>query len=483
MTFDRRSFLIGAGTGLSLLVLSACTTPTPEPLPSFTPTPTPGVPQPAGLLRSSWSKDPFSRGSHSFSTVGSTPEHRESLATPLGDRVFFAGEATSSDNPGTVLGARVTGARAATDLARAGDSSEKIAIIGAGAAGAEAARMLTVFGYDVTVIEARDRVGGRIDTVTKSDWPVPAELGAWLLRRETDASVVSQVRASTIAPALYRDGDTDAIEDPVGPAAVTAAVEWAASQSADLPLDTALVDSGADAGLADVNGIPGADLLEAYVASLATIYGADPSELSSWYGIDQVDETRVAVRDGFSTVISDALDGIDTFLATTVTDITYTDSKVSLRLGTGESLSVDRVIVTVPLGVLKSGAITFNPLLPFEHRTAIAALGMGTVDTVWLRFDEPFWSTDAVAWTIVGDADDASTPTPAPSDDSSDSDSSDAEATASDTRITTWFNLLPLTGEPILVGLVGGADALALAELNDSELAGVALESLKPFAA
>ena len=68
----RRTFLIGSLTGLSLLALSGCVPPKPTPTGTPTPTATPApslVPKPAGMLRTSWSEDPFARGSYSFAAV------------------------------------------------------------------------------------------------------------------------------------------------------------------------------------------------------------------------------------------------------------------------------------------------------------------------------------------------------------------------------------------------------------------------------
>ena len=75
----------------------------------------------------------------SYMAVGSTLEHREALGVSIADRVFFAGEATSVDNPGTVYGAQRSGSRAAGQVADVGESTDKVAVVGAGAAGAEAA--------------------------------------------------------------------------------------------------------------------------------------------------------------------------------------------------------------------------------------------------------------------------------------------------------------------------------------------------------
>ena len=447
---------------MSVLVLTACATDA-EPNPTPTPTRTADgvVPMPTRSRRSSWGNDSFSRGSVSYLAVGSTLEHREALREPLIDRVFFAGEASATETAGTVAGAITSGNRAALDLHDAADSSDRVAVIGAGAAGAEAARILALRGYDVVVIEARDRIGGRIESIATDDWPFPIELGAWRQYAGPDAELLAalaDIDVDTVPvgdASIYRSTTGEAESDEIGPAAVASALQWAAAQASDLPLDEALTESGAEATAqsADSGEVAGGELLLQHLASLAAVYGADPSELSSWFTTDAV-EPPTLVTGGFSTLLDDSLENVETFLSTTVLGIAYSDEGVSLRLGTGESLTVQRAVVTVPLGVLKDNGIEFDPLLPFPHRTAIAALGMGTIDTVWLRFDEPFWSTDAVVWNLVGTDDD----------------------------VTLWYNLEPLTGEPILVGIVGGEAALRTEELNDQEFIDSLLLTLVPFA-
>lgn len=460
MSFTRRSFLLGAGSGLSLLVLSACTgdkpTPTPAPTPSRTAL---GLPAPSGFTRSSWSKDPYSLGSHSVMKVGSTPEHRDALRQPIMDRVFFAGEATSSDAAGTVLGALNSGARAASDLSIVADRGEKVAVVGAGIAGAEAARRLAQGGYEVVVVEARKRIGGRIQTVKTKDWPVPLELGAWRIASSAD-DLLSRlatlaVETESIKSKTFVSPTSTAKSYPAGAAALKASVDWAAEQPQDVSLADALEQSGAgkNAEGSAPKGFDGQAMLEQYFESLATVSGADPATLSSWYGTEQ-SAGNLVVTGGYDALVQDALADIKTSLSAPVAEIAYNDSSVSLRLGTGESLRVDRVVVTVPLGVLKKSSIKFSPLLPLTHRTAIAALGVGTVDCVWLRFDTKFWKTDAAVWNLVGTDDD----------------------------ITTWINLEPMTSEPVLVGLVGGDAALRMAKLSDDELKASAMLALRPFA-
>jgi monoamine oxidase len=504
MSFTRRSFLLRAGSGLSLLLLTACTPPETPPTPTSSPPPTSAVPTPSAFRRSNWSADPFARGSHSFAAVGAGPETREALASPLLDRVFFAGEATSVDYPGTVLGARESGVRAANEVSVASDNNEKIAVIGAGAAGAEAGRLLSFYGYDVVMIDARDRTGGRIHSLVSDDWPIPVELGAWRFSESADADILVKLDALGVDTALIGsptlvpangsadnggagdggagndgtgdDGAANAGEaslvpdNTVGTTALSAALSWAATQVSDVSLQDALDGSGATEGASgsSIGDLAGADLLGQQLAAVAASYGAAASDLSSWYGFTppaaglpiigqdgtvEAPQPQYAVTGDLSALVDDSLDGLETFLSTTVVGISYSDDGVSLRLGTGESLSVDRVVVTVPIGVLQSNDLSFDPLLPFAHRTAISALGVGTVDSIWLKFDEQFWTTDAAVWSIVG----------------------------GDGDIVTWYNLLPLTGEPILVGVFGGAAALRLAELSDDELVETALQNLEPF--
>src|SRR5215831_17501898 len=58
---------------------------------------------------------------------------------------------------------------------------ESVLIIGAGLAGLSAAHRLANAGWHVTILEARDRVGGRVHTVRDARIPIPIELGAEFL--------------------------------------------------------------------------------------------------------------------------------------------------------------------------------------------------------------------------------------------------------------------------------------------------------------
>ena len=74
------------------------------------------IPAPTAYVRTGWQNDPFSRGSYSFNQVGQQQGDRDLLRQPIGNRVFFAGEATHPAYYATVHGAYETGIRAAQDL-------------------------------------------------------------------------------------------------------------------------------------------------------------------------------------------------------------------------------------------------------------------------------------------------------------------------------------------------------------------------------
>ncbi|MFO0921379.1 MAG: FAD-dependent oxidoreductase [Pirellulales bacterium] len=74
------------------------------------------VPDPIDTQITRWASDPFALGSYSFNAVGSTPKMRNQLAAPLGNSLFFAGEATERDYFGTAHGAYLSGLRAAKEI-------------------------------------------------------------------------------------------------------------------------------------------------------------------------------------------------------------------------------------------------------------------------------------------------------------------------------------------------------------------------------
>lgn len=454
MRITRRTLLLGAGTGVAAVLLAACTggqTPAPTPtVPLPPPTAQPdGVPAPAAWLRSEWATDPYAFGATSFIPAGAAPDQRKALTQPLMRRVFFAGEAWDADRPGTVIGAIESGRRAADDVDEAALGTERIAVVGAGIAGAVAARALVDDGHTVTVLEARERVGGRLHSVIDDDFPVPVQLGAWLAGSEDALALRHKLAELGLGEWTFDTAtgfSADGMEPTIDDAPIRKAFEKAVDAPIDVPLTDALADSGAH--LDD-------PALAAALAWLQATTGVDPGTASTWFPPPLVPDSLTGTDGDVVRLVEEALTDVTVRLASPVVRIAYDETGVSLRMGTGEALSFDRVIVTVPLGVLQNQGIEFAPMMPYAHRGAIAALGMGQIETVWLRFDEAFWSVDEDVWHVVG----------------------------GEGMIRTWLNLKPATGEAILVGLVGGPQAIEFAQLDDDDAQAAALASLEIFVA
>ncbi|WP_261987678.1 FAD-dependent oxidoreductase [Microbacterium sp. 4-7] len=466
----RRTLLIGAGAGVLGVLLASCTPePVPSPTPDRSPTPKPtaGSITPAAFARSSWTTDPFALGAASFTPVGTQASAREALAEPIDDRLFISGEATDVDAPGTIAAALRSGDRAADQLLRAADSGERVAIVGAGLAGAAAAARLVAEGLQVTVFEARDRVGGRVQSVIDDKaWPFPAQLGGWLLGSSDDVLLDAlnalDIRTVPVTGSLWRSTDGDVEPVPIEP--VQAAIATAQQGLTDASLDDALAAAGAD--LEE----PG---LAALLASVAASAGADASDVSTWFPPRLPVDEMVAPLGDLTPAIEGLLEGAKLSLSSPVSRVAYDEAGVSLGIASGESLSFDRVLITVPLGVLKSEGLQFSPALPFGHRGAIAELGMGRIETVWLRFEDPL---------IVAEPEPEPEPEPEEGADAADASAATLwHVVGGDALIRTWINLAPATGENVVVGIVGGEAAGTFAELNDQKAVEAAIASLAPF--
>jgi monoamine oxidase len=118
---------------------------------------------------------------------------------------------------------------------------------------------------------------------------------------------------------------------------------------------------------------------------------ADPEELSASYASEDVMQRNDAlVLGGYDQVIKKLAEGLDIRLNTIVDKIQYDVSAVRVEAG-GQTFKGRRVLCTLPLGVLKAGAVKFDPDLPQHKRDAIQNLGMGAFSVIHLRFSEVFW--------------------------------------------------------------------------------------------
>ncbi|KAJ5110019.1 hypothetical protein N7532_002664 [Penicillium argentinense] len=77
-----------------------------------------------------------------------------------------------------------------------------------------------------------------------------------------------------------------------------------------------------------------------------------------------------------------------------ITNVTYTDSGVTIHKKDGSCVQAAYAVCTFSLGVLQNNAVSFSPKLPYWKRTAIEKFSMGTYTKIFLQFNETFWPRD-----------------------------------------------------------------------------------------
>ena len=335
-------------------------------------------------------------------------------------------------------------------------AGERIVIVGAGAAALAAADELQVRGFNnVVLLEARDRVGGRIWTSSIGDG-VPVELGATWIHGVRGNPISDIVESNHIATA-ETDYDNAVLYDHDGrPAEPVDPVLWGtymalAYEMPDASLAEVFEQFAATHGLSD-------DDRRLWLYSLASMFshefGADLSNLSimSYDGPSTLRGGDVVFPQGYSQVIDVLAAGRDIRLDHPVVGIDHSGTGVSVTTESGDTFEADRVVVTVPLGVLKADAVSFTPELPPAMRDAIAALDMGILNRTVLLFDEPFWDRDT-EW--IG------------------------YAGRQPGRWSETLNLFPYLGRPVLAMFNPGSFGAEIEQHSDVELTSRAVEALK----
>jgi monoamine oxidase len=336
-----------------------------------------------------------------------------------------------------------------------------IIIIGAGAAGLMAALKLSAKNKNVIVLEARDRIGGRVNTVENSSNTKNVELGAEFIHGDLPVTLnLLEEAGIKFSPAggnmvTYKDGrftkDDHFIEG----------WDMLIQKLKELKEDMTLYEflqqyfnEGKYEALRDsiIRFVSGYDTADQYRASCFAL-------LKEWQNED--DDAQHRIDSGYCSLMDYMAAKITTWdgqihLDSIVKEIDWKPGDVKVITDKGTLYSAEKLVIALPLGVLQTAkkekaSVSFHPAIKEQNR-AINDIGFGAIIKVLLEFDTPFWEQH-------------------------DDNLKDVGFLFSNEMIPTWWTQAP-AHSPLLTGWLGGPAAAAKKGMTEEELLHAALISL-----
>jgi monoamine oxidase len=328
-------------------------------------------------------------------------------------------------------------------------------VVGAGAAGLMTARELARAGKKVTIIEARDRCGGRIDPLPAEEFGYPAEGGAEFVHGAAPVTraLMREARLSLASRAGTRWTARSGVLRPDESSLPYAARFYQALQevTADLPIAEFLERHFA--------GRQYDELRRSVTRTVEGYDAADPHRFSTlalrdeWLARYEGEGGRLA--QGYGALVDYLASecrrhGAAIHLGAAVTAIDEGSGRIAARCRDGARFEADAAILTVPLPLLSEIAL---PSAARERASATVDIGFGNVVKILFRFTTKWWA------------------------DHGGRDLADLSFLLSDATVPTWWTQYP-AGYPVLTGWFAGPKADRVSPLTATEFADMGLASL-----
>lgn len=332
--------------------------------------------------------------------------------------------------------------------------SHSIVIVGAGAAGLMAACKLSEQGHQVTVVEARDRIGGRIHTLQEG-FSSPVEAGAEFIHGELPLTQQLLTKAGAAAtpmsgrPYQVYNGEISQ-EEPFDSQWNMLMAALAGLQS-DTDIATFLNEHFPREQYEDLHHtvfgfVEGYDAADAHKASAFALRG-------EWSESEEA--TQYHIPGGYVRIIRYLFDEITKaggkiILSSPVKEVRWATGRATVITTRDLTLEAEKVIVTIPLGVLQHGDIRFVPAI--KNLAAVNDIGFGGIVKFLFEFKHAFWEDHAARKMKK------------------------AGFIFSDAFVPTWWTQLP-DKMPLLTGWLGGPKTSSISHRQE-DLFEEALKSL-----
>jgi monoamine oxidase len=335
------------------------------------------------------------------------------------------------------------------------ETSAQVLVLGAGVAGLTTASYLEQQGIKTIVIEARDRIGGRIHTVSLGGAQV--DLGASWVNGSVGNPLYEFARKHKLKLRVS-DAKNIAPFDHMG-RPITAEHLLRIRRRPDKIIEE--VNKMAEHLRKDISRGEGVKRVLAHVhltdeemrvlnwllANEEADTGVDTMQesLAGWTLDKPYQGEDYHFSGGYSQVTSLLAKGLDIRLGRRAHAVTHNGRVVRIETNK-ETLTGDFAVITLPHAVLKAKLVRFSPELPEQKQKAIENLGDGLLTKVCMLFPERFWPAHAAFLEHIGDT---------------------------KGYFSEFLNLYPITGKPVLVGFIAGdlARSMDEEELGDKAAA------------